>query len=238
MFGIETEFDKLYEELSNINDSGSDDILTEKWETFDYYRQPVKIWHSTSASEFRAFLQNVPSTGIKGLRLAIKDGVYLAARASELSHDSLTDIAVENYLIDSRKDVEWSTCGFPKVEDFDTDNFEGNNDDNFDGEELGDDYTDLEDDVKARYAALAGEKYIVTDPDTAEVFEFVRDGKQHELIADCGTFEVRLYNFYSREYIAYQNGDGIGKTNFKLFETSETGYALKPLIKKLYITTY
>ena len=56
------------------------------------------------------------------------------------------------------------------------------------------------------------------------------------LVADCGTFEVSLYNFYSKEFLAFKNGDGGRKTNFQLFETSETYAALRPLIKKLYMT--
>ena len=81
--------------------------LTEKWETFDAGWGPVKLWHSTSVSEFRAFLQNAASAGIKGLRLSIADGLYLAARASDLNHDMIVDIAADNYLIDEPMDFEW-----------------------------------------------------------------------------------------------------------------------------------
>lgn len=59
----------------------------------------MKLWHSDSVSEFRSFLQNAGNTGIKGLRLMVKDGFYAAANAAELIHDNMLDIAKDNYLI-------------------------------------------------------------------------------------------------------------------------------------------
>ena len=234
---IKTEFMELYEELSSVNAEATTPKklsrrLTEKWETFDSGWGPVKLWHSTSVSEFRSFLQNAANTGIKGLRLSIANGIYLAARASDLNHDNIVDIAVENYLIDGTEDFEWSTCGFPKVEDFNIDNFEGKD---LDEDELAC-ATEASAQENEEYAKLNGQEYDVIDPETGECFTFVRDGKSHMLIADCGTFEVALYNFYSKEHIAYQNGDDGIRTKLQLFETSETYFALKPLIKKLYMT--
>ena len=218
---------KLWENLWK-----SDNKLTEKWETFDAGWGPEKLWHSTSVSEFRAFLQNAASAGIKGLRLSIADGIYLAARASDLNHDMIVDLAADNYLIDGPMDFEWSTCGFPKLADFDNDNFEGKD---YDEEDL--EWTsEYEKQEAAKYAAIAGQEYDVIDQETGESHTFVRDGKPHMLVADCGTFEVALYNFYSKEFLAYKNGDGGIKTNFQLFENSDTYFALKPLIKKLYMT--
>ena len=220
---------KLYEEFKLWENLWEPDkALTEKWETFDSDWGPEKLWHSTSISEFRAFLQNAASAGIKGLRLSIADGIYLAARASDLNHDTIIDIATDNYLIDGTETFEWSTCGFPKIADFENDNFEGKD---WDEDDIA-----WSAEMDAEYAAIKGQEYDIIDPETGECNTFVRDGKRHILVADCGTFEVALYNFYSREHIAYKNGDGGRKTNFRLFETSETYFALKPLIKKLYMT--
>ncbi len=224
---------KLHEEFKLWENLWEQDKpLNEKWETLDSDWGPEKLWHSTSVSEFRAFLQNAASAGIKGLRLSIADGIYLAARASDLDHDNIVNIAADNYLIDGTEDFEWSTCGFPELVDFNNDNFEGKDWDE-------DDLAWAEESAaeeEAEYAALAGKEYDIIDPETGEYHTFVRDGKQHMLVADCGTFEVALYNFYSREHLAYKNGDGGARTNFQLFETSETYFALKPLIKRLYMT--
>jgi hypothetical protein len=224
---------KLYEEFKlweNLWES--DKALTEKWETFDSDWGPEKLWHSTSVSEFRAFLQNAASAGIKGLRLSIADGIYLAARASDLNHNNIVDLAADNYLIDGTEDFEWSTCGFPKLADFNNDNFEGKD---WDEDDLAWS-AEMDASEDAEYAAMKDQEYDVIDPETGECKTFIRDGKKHMLVADCGTFEVALYNFYSREHLAYKDGDGGHKTNFRLFETSETYFALKPLIKKLYMT--
>ena len=231
---IKTEFMDLYEELSSLNTPTKkfSSELTEKWETFDADWGPEKLWHSTSVSEFRAFLQNAASAGIKGLRLSIADGIYLAARASDLNHDMIVDLAADNYLIDGTETFEWSTCGFPKIADFENDNFEGKDWDEDDLVWI----AEMDATEEAKYAAIKGQEYDIIDPETGERKTFVRDGKKHMLVADCGTFEVALYNFYSREHLAYKDGDGGHKTNFQLFETSDTYFALKPLIKKLYMT--
>jgi hypothetical protein len=225
---------KLYEEFRLWENLWEPDkALTEKWETFDSDWGPEKLWHSTSVSEFRAFLQNAASAGIKGLRLSIADGIYLAARASDIDHDTIVDIATDNYLIDGTEEFEWSTCGFPKIADFENDNFEGKD---WDEDDLAAWKAEMDASEAADYAAVKGKEYDIIVPETGEVKTFVRDGKQHTLVADCGTFEVELYNFYSREHIAYKNGDGVAWRELQLFETSETYFALKPLIKRLYMT--
>jgi hypothetical protein len=201
--------------------------LNEKWETFDGGWGPVKLWYSDSVSEFRAFLKNAASAGIKGLRLFITKDVYLAARASELNHDMIMDIASDNYIVDDINQYEAATCGFPKVADFDNDNFE------MQDEESREDFDRFMD---ARYSKLAGKTML--DPRTGEVL-WVHDGKPHTLIADCGTFEVSLYSYYSRQFPEFKYGDddlsGLYH-EYKLFETSDLYFVLKPLIKRLYMT--
>jgi hypothetical protein len=205
---VKTEFINLYEEL---------DHLWEKWEIFSAGWGPTKIWHSDSVSEFRSFLQNAANNGIKGLRLSITDGLYLAGRASDVTHDNLVALAVKNYIAERSTKFEWSTCGFPNLKAFEQDNIEQDFFDDYD-------YDNYEED---------GED--VMDPETGEIlWEF--DGKIHQLVADCGTFEVALYNFHSEQFPQFKYGDGRYFKQYKLFESSETYFALKPLIKKLYMT--
>ena len=89
----------LFEEFKLYETMWDNVKLNEKWEILEADWGPTKLWYSTSTSEFRAFLKNAASAGIKGLRLAIGEGVYLAARASDLNHDNIIDIAAENYLV-------------------------------------------------------------------------------------------------------------------------------------------
>jgi hypothetical protein len=202
--------------------------IIEKWEAFDAGWGPVKLWHSDSVSQFRSFLQNAAAAGIKGLRLSIADGAYLAARASELNHDNIVNIANEEFLITGNEDWEWSTCGFPKLADYDFDNFENHLDD--DDDFFADYYAQRD----AEYASFAGTP--VLDSDTGELL-WHHDGKRHQLVADCGNFEVALYNFYSQQFPEFKYGDHLEiRRNLDLFETSATGKALKPLIKRLYMT--
>ncbi len=203
--------------------------LLEKWETFDIGWGPVKLWHSSSISEFRAFLSNAGSAGIKGLRLSITDGLYLAARASDLNHDNIVETAEDNYICDKGINFEWSTCGFPKLEDFDNDNFEGKDP----GEEAF--FAEIDAASKAQYGSYKDKAVI--DPETGETL-WIHDGKRHMLVADCGVFEVALYQFYSQQFPQFKYGD-TNNTEYlckrDLFETSETYFVLKPLIKKLYM---
>ena len=71
------------------------------------------------------------------------------------------------------RDFELSTCGFPKMDDFDNDNFECNDLDETDQAFADEWYAQQE----AEYAAIKGQGYTVMDPETGEVKEFVRDGK-------------------------------------------------------------
>lgn len=192
---------KLHEEFKEYENLWEpiDKKLVEKWETLDYYRNDTrKIWYSTSVSEFRAFLKNAGNAGIKGLRLSITDGIYLAGRASDVSHNLLVSLATENYFINGDEDFEWSTCGFPDMDAFDEDNFE---------------------------TYMFKEDMKLTEAEAEE-----KDLENHMLVADCGTFEVALYNFYSKDH---PECDGR-----RLFETSDTYFALEPLIEKLYVVSW
>ena len=224
---------KLWEDLWTAQPVIKNKSLNEKWETFDYFGL-TKLWHSNSVSEFRAFLGNAANAGIKGLRLSITDGLYLAARASDLTHDGIVEVAKENYITtNDRKSFEWSTCGFPKLSDFDIDNLEGKD---IDEEGLA---------FQAETRSASRAKYDsykdcpVIDPITCEIL-WLHDGKPHQLVADCGTFEVALYNFYSEQFPEFKYGDTDNLSGHwhekRLFEASETYFALKPLIKKLYMT--
>jgi hypothetical protein len=211
--------------------------LAEKWELFDTSYGPMKLWHSDSASEVRSFLTNAASAGISGLRLCISGSdyfgdLYLAARASDLNHDDIIEIAEKNYLDTAAFDrrYECSTCGFPKLANFDFDNFEltqmsaGTKE-----------MRDAEDADEAKeYRSYAGKTVLDPWGDTL----WVHDGKKHMLVADCGSFEVALYGFYSEQFPEFRWGDRdkAARMPKALFERSETYFILKPLIKKLYIT--
>lgn len=99
--------------------------LMEKWYTGDN-PEWERIWYSDSSSEFRAFLRNISTTPIKGLRLCVAPDIYLAAKALDLNHDGMIELAKFLYLIEptSVNSLEFSTCGFPKAIDFKLDNFE------------------------------------------------------------------------------------------------------------------
>jgi hypothetical protein len=225
---------KLWENMWELPRQ-SREPLNEKWETFDLGWGPVKLWYSDSVSEFRAFLRNVGNTGIRGLRLCIADGLYLAARASDLNHDNMLEAAEENYIGTGNEPFEMLTCGFPKADDFEVDNFEVTE---ADEDDLAF-YAEMNATDKARYDSYAGNP--VLDPKTAEVL-WIHDGKRHRLIADCGTFEVDLYNFYSKQFPEFKYGDSDNTNEFcrekAVFENSESYFAIKPLIKKLYMTNY
>lgn len=202
--------------------------LTEKWEVFDANWGPVKLWHSDSVSEFRSFLQNAGNTGIKGLRLMVKDGFYAAANAAELIHDNMLDIAKDNYLIISgrRADFEWSSCGYPNMKACDEANIENS----FSEEE---DF-DYDFDRDREYLDYKGQD--VVNPEDGEYF-WTSDGKYHALRADCGNFEVSLWAFYSKQFPEFRYGcDPTHPREYRCFEDSELYFVLKPLIKKLYMT--
>ena len=209
--------------------------LTEKWETFDTAYGPKKLWYSDSVSETRAFLANAASANIQGLRLCISGSyfgeLYLAARASDLNHDDMIEIAEKNYLmVETDRIWECSTCGFPKITNFDFDNFELTQMSQGSIETRA--VHAAEED--AVYAGYAGKT--VVDPWGTPLR--VHDGKKHMLVADCGNFEVALYGFYSEQFPEFKWGDRAKPATVpkSLFERSETYLILKPLIKKLYMT--
>jgi len=110
------DFLDIYEKLSKLN---------EKWYTGEDPSYE-KIWYSDSIYEFRNFIQNVVNEGkIKGLRLCISNGHYLAARASDLNHDVMREVLYETTGIRMTwKDSEGSIIGIPKAENFESDNYE------------------------------------------------------------------------------------------------------------------
>jgi hypothetical protein len=201
--------------------------LTEKWEVFDTHWGPAKIWYSDSVSEFRSFLQNAGNTGIKGLRLMVKDGFYAAANAAELIHDNILDIAKDNYLITSgrRADFEWSSCGYPNMEAC----YNANIENSFAEEED----SDYDFDINREYLAYEGQDIISEDGE----YLWTSDGKRHVLHADCGNFEISLWTFYSQQFPEFRCGcNPTNPREYPCFEDSELYFVLKPLIKKLYMT--
>lgn len=123
---VEIDFDKLYDELSQLN---------EKWYTgndpsFEH------VWFSTSSSEARQFIEAlVNNNTVKGVRANIAPNSYAFAKALDLNHDSidyvLDDLFIEHADFDN---CEHITIGIPKCIDFETDNFELSEliEDNFD----------------------------------------------------------------------------------------------------------
>jgi hypothetical protein len=204
--------------------------LYEKWEILDARWGPTKLWHSNSVFELRTFLQNVHTTGVKGLRFSFNDGLYLVANGMDLTHDNMVQLAKDAYIADKNDKFEWSTAGIPNHEAFSEDNVENTYFADEDGEWL-DEYND---EFADEYTLAKGSAVI--DQETGEVI-WVHDGKHHVLIADCGTFEVSLYNFYSKQFPEFKYGDYPKYYSVKrLFEDSVTYKALQPLIKKLYMT--
>jgi hypothetical protein len=109
--------DSLVEEYLEL----SEHLLTEKWYTCkdDYSR----LWFSDSISEFRSFLKNIPSTTLRGLRLCVSSGIYLAADASEFNHDMMIDAAKDLYLVTGNPFFEKLVCGCPTYAHFDSVNY-------------------------------------------------------------------------------------------------------------------
>ncbi len=209
--------------------------LVEKWETFDTKYGPKKLWYSDSVSEVRAFLSNAAANGIQGLRLCISSSyfgdLYLAARASDLDHGDMIEVAEKNYLMtETDRRYECSTCGFPKIANFDFDNFELSQLSAGSQASLNDWHAE----EAKEYANYAGKTVL----DHWGEPLWVHDGKKHMLVADCGSFEVALYGFFSEQFPEFRWGDrdkAAGNSK-DLFERSETYFILKPLIKKLYMT--
>lgn len=238
----------------------SSDILTEKWYVGDDFAFE-RLWHSDSISQFRAFLQNAGQSGIRGLRLSIAPDCYLAARASDLNHDGIVDLANSLYLTDlSQRDFEWSTVGYPKAEDFDIDNFEGMddletdedaNDLEFSSMEVSEDYLEDEDETEDEISDEQRFNDYYTDhlraADTSYDYKDIKDFRsvvQEDftsdirgcMIANCGTFEVSLYNFKSEQVAETLKSERA--KHAKTLESSETWKVLKPLCKNLYFQKY
>ena len=120
---VETDFDKLYAELSQLN---------EKWYTGD---DPSfeHVWFSTSISETRQFIESlVNNNTVKGVRANIAPNSYAFAKALDLNHDSIDDV-LDGLFIEH---ADWDNCehitiGIPKCTDFEYDNFENTFDDDF-----------------------------------------------------------------------------------------------------------
>lgn len=193
---IETSFMKLYEELSQLN---------EKWHYIEDY--DTRLWFSDSAIEFKNFMQNLPSSGLKGIRLCIAPDFYLAANAEDFNHDMMMEVAAYELYQEASTETEWLTCGIPKCVDFELGNYEIEEFKKIAIEEH-------DDDTYAEYLNYDAEK-----------------DYQGSLVADYGTFELTLYNFKSRACPEYESD----RPNATYFEDSETYRVLKPLLKRIYI---
>lgn len=127
----ETNFMKLYERLSNLNDDGS---LTEKWHNSEDHNG--RVWFSDSAIQFKNFMQSLSSSGMQGVRLIVAPDFYLAANALDLNHDMMLEIAEKELYLDvpHPRACEFYTCGIPKCTDFDLGNsYETGSENNYQG---------------------------------------------------------------------------------------------------------
>ena len=241
----------------------TNDTLNEKWYTGDSLAFE-RLWYSDSISQFRAFLQNAGQSGIRGLRLSIAPDCYLAARASDLNHDGIVALANSLYLTDlCQKDFEWSTVGYPKVDNFDIDNFEGLDDleadedatysDDLEFSSIEVPEEDLEDEDENEDEISDEQRFndYYTDQlraaDTSYDYKNIKDFRsvfqenatssiRGRLIANCGTFEVSLYNFKSDQVPESLKSERAKYA--QVLESSETWKAIKPLCKKLYFEKY
>jgi hypothetical protein len=193
---IASEFMKLYEKLNTLN---------EKWYDMEDYGN--RLWFSDSAVEFKNFMRNLPSSGLKGVRLCIAPDFYLAADAGEYQHDTMVETARDSLYIPIPDNIERTTCGIPKCTDFELGNFEI--------EQLRQDaLDDPDDETLAMYLDYDAEQdYLGT------------------LVADYGIFELSLYNFKSKECPEYISD----RSSATYFEDSETYRVLKPLLKRIYV---
>jgi hypothetical protein len=193
---VESNFMKLYDKLSQLN---------EKWfNSEDYWG---RIWFSDSAVQFKNFMMNLNTSGMKGIRLVVAPDFYLVANAADFNHDMMIEVAEEEFYLDVPETRELTTCGIPKCTDFELENYET--------AELKQEAEDNPEDED-----LA--KYLNYDPG---------NDYQGMLIADYDTFEIALYNFISKACPNY-----VSKNNkTKYFEDTETYRVLKPLLKRIYI---
>jgi hypothetical protein len=194
---VETDFMKLYEKLNNIN---------ENWYSTD--RDFKRVWVSDSAIEFKNFMRNLSSTGIKGVRLCVAPDLYMVAKADDFNHYDIVNIAEEEFGIKVPANIEQTSCGIPKCYDFESGNFE---------------IARLKQAASEEHADTSLAKYLAYDP-TADYIGVA--------IADYGTFELSLRTFRTRDYPDYVP---TYYPDAPYFEDSETYRVLKPLLKRIYI---
>ena len=192
---IETDFMKLYEKLNTLN---------EKWYDIEAYGD--RLWFSDSAVEFKNFMRNLPSSGLKGVRLCVAPDFYLVANAEDYNHDTMETTAEEELYLDVPI-TERTTCGIPRCTDFELGNFEIR---------------------ELQQSAIENPD----DPfyDKYRNYDAEKD-YQGMLVADYGTFELSLYGFKSRECPEYKPTYQYAT----YFEDSETYRVLKPMLKRIYI---
>lgn len=178
--------------------------LNEKWQDVPGYNG--RLWFSDSAVKFKNFMQNLPATGLKGIRLCVAPNFYLAAGAEHYNHDTMEMGAEDGLYLDVPR-CERTTCGIPKCTDFELGNFE----------------------------IQSLKQYAMDYPEDTEMAMYLNydadKDYQGMLIADYGTFELSLYAFKSRtcpEYVP-------NYSRATYFEDSETYRVLKPMLKRLYI---
>jgi hypothetical protein len=200
---VETSFMKLYERLGSLN---GDSSLNEKWYKSEDY--DGRVWFSDSAVQFKNFMKNLSSSGMKDVRLVVAPDFYLVANAADFNHDMMVEIAEDELYLESPAEYELTTCGIPKCTDFELENYE-----------LEDLKQEAEDDPEDENFA----QYLNYDPEK---------DYQGLLIADYGTFELSLYNFLSK---AHPNHVPKYKGRTHYFEDSETYRVLKPLLKRIYV---
>ena len=195
---VKTEFMELYEELGKLN---------EKWYNVEGYG--TRVWFSDSAIEFKNFMKNIGSSGLKGARLTVAPGFYLVGMAEDFNHEAMLDIAEHELALEPPPSykIEQATCGIPKCTDFELGNFE----------------------VEER------RQFAIDFPDDEEAEEFLNyDAEQdykNRLVADYGTFELTLYWFKSRAF-----PDHLAERQYATyFEDSEIYRVLKPMLKRIYI---
>jgi hypothetical protein len=195
---VKTEFMELYEELNQLN---------EKWYNIDDYAS--RMWFSDSAIEFKNFMKNIDSSGLKGVRLTVAPGFYLVGMAEDFNHEAMLDIAEHELALEvpPTSRIEQATCGIPKCTDFELGNYEVE---------------------ERRQFALD----FPDDEDADECLNYDAEREyQNRLIADYGTFELALYWFKSREF-----PDHLAERQYATyFEDSEIYKVLKPMLKRIYI---
>lgn len=197
---IKTEFMELYEELDKLNTT-----LNERWYNLPEYE--CRLWFSDSEVQFRNFMKNISSSGMKGVRLVVAPDFYLVANASDIDHFTMETAAAEELYLDVPNNLEKTTCGIPKCTDYELGNYE------------------------IEFLKQEAQE----NPDDEDLAMYLNYDSEKEyqgmLVADYGTFELSLYAFKSKtcpEYVPVSQ-------DFDYYEDSETYRVLKPLLKRIYI---